>query len=70
MKLIDNKNNEVKVGQKVKLGVDIPSANGMLYKNQSVKIKEFNIDNKKIKVTDSMGKVWWVEPSQVSCSFL
>ena len=24
----------------------------------------------KIRVTDSLGKVWWVEPTQVSSSFL
>ena len=31
---------------------------------------EFNDTTKKVRVTDSLGKVWWVEPSQVSSSFL
>ena len=42
----------------------------MLYKDSIVKLDEFNDITKKIRVTDSLGKVWWVEPSQVSCSFL
>jgi len=68
MKLVDYKNREINIGQKVRVETDIPSADGMLYKHTIVKIDEWN--NSKIRVTDSTGKVWWVEPSQVSCSFL
>ena len=25
---------------------------------------------KKIRVTDNLGKIWWVEPTHISCSFL
>ncbi len=50
--------------------MDIPSPNGVLYKNQLVKISEWNEKTKKIRVTDNLGKVWWIEPTQVSCSFL
>ena len=32
--------------------------------------KETKKDTNKIRVTDSTGKVWWIEPNQVSCSFL
>ena len=39
-------------------------------KNQIVKIDEWNTSTEKIRVTDNIGKVWWIEPSQVSCSFL
>ena len=70
MKLVDKRNRELEIGQRVRIEEDIPSENGMLYKNQVVKLDEFNDITKKIRVTDSLGKVWWVEPSQVSASFL
>ena len=70
MKLVDVKNRELKVGERVRVEVDIPSPEGMLYKHSIVKLDEFNFDTKKVRVTDNLGKVWWVEPSQVSSSFL
>ena len=68
--LVDHKNRKIKVGQRVCVQNNIPSPEGMLYKNQIVKIDEFNDKTKRIRVTDSVGKVWWIEPSEVSCSFL
>ena len=68
--LVDYKGRGLEVGQRVRIEVDIPSENGMLYKHTIVKLDEFNDTTKKIRVTDSLGKVWWIEPSQVSCSFL
>ena len=70
MKLIDGRGRELSIGQRVRIEMDIPSENGMLYKDSIVKLDEFNIKTKKIRVTDSLGKIWWVEPSQVSSSFL
>ena len=70
MKLVDYRNRELKLGQRVRVEVDIPSENGMLYKDSIVKLDEFNNKQNKIRVTDSLGKVWWIEPSQVSSSFL
>ena len=70
MTLLDYRSRGLKVGSRVKIQEDIPSVNGMLHKNTIVKIDEFNIETKKIRVTDSTGKVWWVSPLQVSCSFL
>tara|TARA_Y100001963_G_C6540502_1_gene335266 strand:- start:49 stop:261 length:213 start_codon:yes stop_codon:yes gene_type:complete len=70
MKLVDHRNRELSIGQRVRIEMDIPSENGMLYKDSIVKLDEFNDKTKKIRVTDSMGKIWWVEPSQVSSSFL
>jgi hypothetical protein len=70
MKLVDYRGRNLELGQKVRVQVDIPSHDGMLYKNSIVKLDEFNDTTKKIRVTDSLGKVWWVEPTQVSCSFL
>ena len=70
MKLVDAKNRVLKVGERVRIEEDIPSINGMLYKNSIVKVDEFNLDTKKIRVTDNLGKIWWIEPSFVSASFL
>ena len=68
--LVDYKNRELEIGSRVRVQVDVPSPNGMLYKNSIVKLDEWNDVSKKIRVTDSLGKIWWIEPSQVSCSFL
>ena len=68
--LVDHKNRELKMGERVCVQIDIPSPDGVLYKNQVVKLDEWNDSTKKIRVTDNVGKVWWIEPSQVSCSFL
>ena len=70
MKLIDGRGRELSIGQRVRVETDIPSENGMLYKDSIVKLDDFNEDTKKIRVTDNVGKVWWVEPNQVSSSFL
>ena len=70
MKLVDYKDRTIGVGDKVRTIKDIPSENGMLYKDMVVKVDEWNSETKKIRVTDSLGKVWWIDPNQVSCSFL
>ena len=59
MRLVDYKNRELQLGQKVRIQTDIPSENGMLYKDSIVKLNEFNETTEKIRVTDSLGKVWW-----------
>ena len=68
--LVDYKKRKLKVGSRVCVQFDIPSPDGMLYKNSIVKLDEWNEETNKIRITDSTGKVWWVEPNQVSCSFL
>ena len=70
MKLVDYRGRELSVGQRVRIEEDIPSPDGMLYRDSIVKLDEFNDMSKKIRVTDNAGKVWWVEPTQVSSSFL
>tara|TARA_Y100001963_G_scaffold85125_1_gene117817 strand:+ start:2205 stop:2417 length:213 start_codon:yes stop_codon:yes gene_type:complete len=70
MELVDYRNRKLRIGERVRIEEDIPSPNGMLYKNSIVKLDEWNDLTKKIRVTDSLGKVWWIEPTQVSCSFL
>ena len=70
MTLVDYKNRKIKIGERVRVEKDIPSPDGMLYKHTIVKIDEWNDSTRKIRVTDSLGKVWWVNPSEVSASFL
>tara|TARA_B100000902_G_scaffold333170_1_gene331545 strand:+ start:1266 stop:1475 length:210 start_codon:yes stop_codon:yes gene_type:complete len=66
----DYKGRTLKEGERVRIEEDIQSVNGMLYKHSIVKISNFDIKNNKIRVTDNLGKIWFIEPSQVSCSFL
>ena len=70
MELVDYRNRKLEIGSRVRIEVDIPSPDGMLYKDSIVKVDEFNSKTKKIRVTDSLGKIWWIEPTQVSASFL
>ena len=70
MKLVCSRGRKLSIGQRVRIEEDIPSENGMLYKHQIVKLDEFNDKTNKVRVTDNLGKVWWVEPTQVSSSFL
>ena len=70
MKLVDYRGRNLKIGQRVRIEEDIPSPEGMLYKHSIVKLDEFNDITKKVRVTDNLGKVWWVEPPKVSASFL
>ena len=68
--LVDYKGRTLTVGKRVRIEQDIPSENGMLYKDSIVKLDEWNDKTKQIRVTDNTGKIWWIEPTQVSCSFL
>jgi len=70
MNLVDYRNRKLRIGERVRIEEDIPSPNGMLYKDTIVKLDEWNDSTKKIRVTDSTGRVWWLEPIHVSCSFL
>ena len=58
----------LKIGKQVCIQEDIPSVNGMLYKNTMVKVEA--LDESKVQVQDRSGKLWWVNYSQVSASFL
>ena len=68
--LVDYKGRSLEVGKRVRVEQDVPSPDGMLYKNQIVKVTEWNDKTKKIRVTDNLGKIWWVESTHISCSFL
>ena len=66
--MIDTKGRKLKIGERVCIQEDIPSVDGMLYKHSIVKVE--SQANDKVRVQDRSGKLWWVEPSLVSCSFL
>ena len=59
----------MKVGDKVKVLNGIPSVNGMLHKDSIVKIDEITTSNPvrgSIRVTDSLGKIWWVNKEDIT----
>ena len=62
------KGTKLSVGKRVCIQEDIPTIDGMLYKNTIVKVESYK--NDKIQVQDRSGKLWWVACNQVSCSFL
>ncbi len=64
----DVRGTKLSIGKQVCIQEDIPSVNGMLYKNTMVKVEA--LDESKLQVQDRSGKLWWVQYSQVSASFL
>ena len=57
------------IDDKVKINKDIPSINGMLHKDSIVKIDEITTSNSvrgSIRVTDSLGKIWWVNKEDIT----
>ena len=64
----DIKGTKLKISDRVCIQEDIPTIDGMLYKNTICKVESF--DTKKVQVQDRSGKLWWVKYSQVSASFL
>ena len=63
----------MKIGDKVKIKKDIPSVNGMLHRDTIVKIDEITDSNPvrgNIRVTDSLGKIWWVNSTDISKEIL
>ena len=59
----------MKIGDKVKIIKDIPSVNGMLHKNTIVKVDEIR-ENDTFRVVDSLGKIWWVNSTDISKEIL
>ena len=59
----------MKINDKVKIIKDIPSVNGMLHRDTIVKIDEITDSNPvrgNIRVTDTLGKIWWVNSTDIS----
>ena len=64
----DVKGTKLDIGKRVCIQEDIPTVDGMLYKNTICKVD--SLEESKLRVQDRSGKLWWVEYSQVSASFL
>ena len=64
----DVKGTKLKISDRVCIQEDIPTIDGMLYKNTIVKVDTLN--ESKLRVQDRSGKLWWVTYNQVSTSFL
>jgi hypothetical protein len=64
----DKRGRKFGLGERVRIEEDIPSVNGMLYKHSICKVESMN--NNKVQVQDRAGKLWWIESTQVSASFL
>tara|TARA_R100001129_G_C5137294_1_gene194921 strand:+ start:77 stop:277 length:201 start_codon:yes stop_codon:yes gene_type:complete len=64
----DIKGTKLSVGRRVCIQEDIPTIDGMLYKHSIVKVD--SLEEKKLRVQDRSGKLWWVQYNQVSASFL
>ena len=64
----DVRGTKLKISDRVCIQQDIPTVDGMLYKNTICKID--TLEESKLRVQDRSGKLWWVQYSQVSASFL
>ena len=59
----------MKIGEKFKIIKDIPNVNGMLHKGTVVKLDEISEGSPfrgSIRVTDNLGKIWWVNSEDLS----
>ena len=63
VKNIIRKNLEVKVEKDIKYKVikDYPTINGMLYKDEIVKLDNGDLEKNKIRVKDTTGKIWFID---------
>ena len=67
-KMVDCKGRKLNIGERACIQEDIPTIDGMLYKHTIVKVD--SLEEGKLRVQDRSGKLWWVQYSQVSASFL
>tara|TARA_Y100001963_G_C6627324_1_gene374565 strand:+ start:584 stop:775 length:192 start_codon:yes stop_codon:yes gene_type:complete len=51
---------KLKKEQKVRIIRDIPSVDGMLYRDTKVTIDEIGFPDKDIRVKDEVGKIWYI----------
>ena len=55
----------MKIGDKVKINKDMTNIDGMLHKDTIVKVDDIREDGI-LRVVDLIGKIWWVNLSDVS----
>ena len=68
--MIDSRGRKLKVGQKVRIERDIPSVDGMLHENTLVTIDEVGFPDKDMRDRDELGRIWYINFSDVSASYL
>ena len=51
---------DFKIGDKVKITENIYSVEGTLYKGSVVKIEEMGFPDKDLRVSDNVGKIWYL----------
>ena len=54
---------QIIIGKKHKVIKNTPTPNGMLYEGEVVKVT--NMENTRVRVTDELGKIHWVIPSDL-----
>tara|TARA_B100000287_G_scaffold393192_1_gene406212 strand:+ start:297 stop:503 length:207 start_codon:yes stop_codon:yes gene_type:complete len=55
-----------KVGTKLKVIRDIPTIDGVLYKDEIIKIDAIGFPDKDMRVVDNMGRIWYIDFCDVS----
>ena len=55
----------MKVGDKVKVTRNIPTVDGTLYEGEICKIDAKGFPDKDMRITDSMGRIWYVNVGDV-----
>ena len=53
------------VRDRVKVLVDIPSVDGMLYKGTKAKVDEIGFPDKDLRIIDETGKIWYVNSNDI-----
>ncbi|MBC8428173.1 MAG: hypothetical protein H8D94_01745 [Candidatus Pelagibacter sp.] len=56
----------IKVGDMVKVNNSIPSHNGMLHENSICRVDGIGFPDKDMRVIDDIGKIWYVNYSDVA----
>lgn len=51
---------DFKIGEKVKITENIYSVEGTLYKESVVEIEEIGFPDKDLKVSDNVGRIWYL----------
>ena len=68
---VDSRNRSLEIGQRVRIEEDVDDGDGgMLSKHSIVYLESFNHKTGKINVKDRLGKMWDVDVSKTSSSFL
>ena len=55
--------NHIQIGKKHKVIRNVPTPDGMLYEGEVVKVTD--MENTRVRVTDDLGKIYWIEPKHL-----